>query len=197
MFMCIWSTLFVILWVESEMAASVYYSTSVYLNVLNRYSTMQWDAGLVFTLSGLSLSSLCFIFQSDIHRNLHLRVCHQSHGTRVHLGSVHLPQRRVELARFHRHHTSVSVYIDGCVSWPTHLSWTRANAMWCDIERGEVAVKPPPIRGSTINLGVNARLTQWRNKLQVHHDGNRPGKSSCAKDLPCTSGSKNCRHHSR
>ena len=131
MFMCIWSTLFVILWVESEMAASVYYSTSVYLNVLNRYSTMQWDAGLVFTLSGLSLSSLCFIFQSDIHRNLHLRVCHQSHGTRVHLGSVHLPQRRVELARFHRHHTSVSLYWWLCFMAHTLVMYPcECNVVW-------------------------------------------------------------------
>ena len=121
------------------MAAAVQVSTCAYL-----IDIQQLDAGLVFTLSGLSLSSLCFIFQSDIHRNLHFRVCHQSHGTRVHLGSVHLPQRRVELARFHCHHTSVSLY-DECFPWPTHFE-NGMNLMQCgcDIECGEVAVKPAP-----------------------------------------------------
>ena len=50
-----------------------------------------------------------FKFQSDFYRHLHLRVCHQSHGTRLHPPSVYLSQRCVELAGFYSHNLSVSL----------------------------------------------------------------------------------------
>ena len=46
--------------------------------------------------------------QSHFYRHLHLRVRHQSDGARVHPGAVLLPQGRLELARLHRNHVSVS-----------------------------------------------------------------------------------------
>ena len=63
---------------------------------------------LLHRVSYFISSLLPFPFQSNFYRHLHFRIRHKSHGKRFHPGAVLLPQGRVELARLHRNHVSVS-----------------------------------------------------------------------------------------